>query len=113
MTIYINLLIITCLIVWVIDLTDVMDYFKKLIWRLVWGKKQYKQFRMKPLDCSLCMSWWIGIVYILLLKNFTIAMLGYVGLLSFLTPVIKDVLVMIKDMLVGLLNLIYKILRLE
>lgn len=109
----IKLLIITCLIVWIIDLTDIVTYLKKLIWKWVWNSKPYKEFTIKPLDCSLCMTWWIGLIYILVMGQFNILMIGLVGLFSFLTPVIRDGLNLIKDIFVKLINWLYKILGLE
>ncbi|HWV64368.1 hypothetical protein, partial [Chitinophaga sp.] len=33
----------------------------KFIKRKIWGKDSYKH-RLKPLDCQMCMGWWMGII---------------------------------------------------
>ena len=39
----------------------IIDEIKILIWK--WLRKEpYKEYRLKPLDCSLCMSFWIGLI---------------------------------------------------
>lgn len=109
-----DLLIMTCVIVWIIDLTDIVEVIKKQIWKYVWnGKKEYKEYTLKPIDCSLCMTWWTGLIYLIIVGKFNLMMIGLVGLLSFLTPVIRDGLNLIKDILINSINLIYKILHLE
>lgn len=109
-----DLLIMTCVIVWIIDLTDIIETIKKQIWKYVWnGKKEYKVYTLKPIDCSLCMTWWTGLIYLIIVGKFNLMMIGLVGLLSFLTPVIRDGLNLIKDILINSINLIYKILHLE
>lgn len=110
----IDLLILTCLIVWIEDLTDFVDTMKVKLWNWTYNHSvPYKPFTIKPFDCSLCLSFWIGLIYIVLAGQFTIPMIGYVGLLSFMTPVICDVLRMMKDIMVKIIDLVYKSLKLE
>ena len=107
----IDLLIITGIIVFITDLTDWWTSIKKLIWKFVFkNNKPYKEFPLKPFDCSLCSTFWIGLIYLLLTKSFTIPYIGYVALLAYLTPVIKDILFFIKDILTKAINTIYNIL---
>lgn len=109
-----DLLIMTCVIVWIIDLTDIVEVIKKQIWKYVWNeKKEYREYTLKPIDCSLCMTWWTGLIYLIIVGKFNLMMIGLVGLLSFLTPVVRDILILIKDILINSINLIYKILHLE
>lgn len=107
----VNLLIITAIIVFITDLTDFWEYVKKQIWKFAWGKsKPYKEYQLKILDCSLCQTWWIGLIYLLFTHQFTIPYIGYVALLAYLTPVIKDILYLIKDAFTKAIEVINNIL---
>lgn len=101
-----DILILTLFVVWVIDLTDFIPTFLKHLWNWIWeGKKPYPEdFNWENVSilfhipqCSLCASFWLGLFYILITQQLTFYMFGYVCLLSFLTPVLKDLLILIRD----------------
>ena len=108
----INLFILTCIIVFIIDLSGFVDEMVKRLYYKYIKVGDYHTLipKLKPLTCSLCLSFWAGIIYLLITSQFTILMLGYVCLLAFLTPIIGDILVMIKDALNKIINLIYKLI---
>lgn len=97
--ILLNLLIIQLIIVFIVDLSGVMEHIKKRIWKWLKGEKPYKDFEFKPFTCSTCMGWWIGLIYIICTGHFTILFIGYVALLSFLAPTFSNLLQLIKDIL--------------
>lgn len=110
---FIILLLITIATVIVIDLTDFVDSVKRGIWKWVWKeKREYRDFSLKPFDCSLCASWWIGLLYLIISGTLTLPLVVYQLFLSYLTPIIKDVIQMIKDMCVRILDMIYTYLSL-
>lgn len=108
----INLFILTCIIVFIIDLSGFVDEMVKRLYYKYIKVGDYHTLipKLKPLTCSLCLSFWAGIVYLLITSQFTVLMLGYVCLLAFLTPIIGDILVMIKDVINKIINLIYKLI---
>ena len=108
----INLFILTCIIVFVIDLSGFVDEMVKRLYYKYIKVGDYHSLipKLKPLTCSLCLSFWVGLIYLLITSQFTIMMIGYVCLLSFLTPIIGDILVMIKDVINKIINLIYKLI---
>lgn len=93
--IMINLLIISMMIVYVLDLSGFVDDGIQPFFRKHLGG----QLKTKPFLCSLCMTHHIGLIYILIVGKFSIAMWGYVCLLSFLTPVWYNLLVGLKEFL--------------
>lgn len=103
-----NLLLITLILVYVIDITGFVDTVKHWIWKWVFkGKnKEYRDFDFRPFSCSLCSSWWAGIIY-LCFTGFTWEMVAYVACLSYLTPVFKDALLFVKDLLIKIINDLY------
>ena len=108
----INLFILTCIIVFIIDLSGFVDEMVKRLYYKYIKVGDYHTLipKLKPLTCSLCLSFWAGLIYLLITSQFTVLMLGYVCLLSFLTPIIGDILVMIKDVINKIINLIYKLI---
>ena len=109
---YINLLIITAIIVWGIDVLGFIENFKEKIWRWAKNGKEYKYFSFKPFDCSLCTSWWVGLFILLIYNELTIPNIGYVALLSSLTPVIREFIFLLNDFFFKILKIIAKILNL-
>ena len=63
-------------------------------------------FEFKPFSCSLCMTFWTGIAYLLITGAFSIASFAVVCLAAFLTPTIKDALFTIRDLLTKMFNVI-------
>ena len=116
---YIDLLILTLITVFVIDISGFFREISKHIYRWIFDNKKempenfdwdYVSIFFHPLKCSLCASFWIGIIYILTTGTFTILNFGYVALLSFLTPVLKDILILVKDILTTITNIAFKYL---
>lgn len=97
MMIAINLLLITLIVVFVIDLTDAVDTLKGLIWKLIHPSTPYTEYSLKPFDCSLCSSWWIMLLYLLLINSFTIPYIALSALFSFLTPTFSNILIAVQD----------------
>lgn len=114
MSSYIILLLLTTACVIVVDLTDFIDSIKHMIWKWAWkGKKEYRDFEFKPFSCSLCLSWWTGLIYLLISWKITLTLVVYQLLLSFLTPVIKDALLTIKALIQKIIDTIWWYFNIE
>lgn len=105
---YTDLLMIATMWVVIIDTTDFYDRVTGGIRAALTGGKLRKPFYVKPFCCSLCMTWWSGVVYLLLTHSVSLLTLGYVLGLAFFTPTIKDVLLLVRDMLAKAVNEIYR-----
>lgn len=55
-----DLLLVQALIIWGVDCTDFMDSVKRQIG--IWTG--WEPRRLKPFDCSLCASFWGGVIFI-------------------------------------------------
>ena len=106
--ILLKLLIIQLIIVFIVDLSGVMEHIKRWIWKWLKGDKPYKDFEFKPFGCSLCMTFWVGLIYLLITHSFTIPYIAYVCLLAFLASTAASVLQLIKDTLDTLLYILDK-----
>jgi len=108
MIILLNLLILQLIIVFIVDLSGVMEHIKKRIWKWLKGDKPYKDFEFKPFGCSLCMTFWTGLIYLLITHSFTIPYIAYVCLLAFLASTTASLLQLLKDALDTLLYILDK-----
>lgn len=101
----IDLILIQLIIVFIIDLSGAVESFKLFISKILTkGKIQTTNFDLKPFTCSLCSTWWIGLIYLLICHSFTIPYIALVALLSFLTPLSSSILLLIKDLAIFLVN---------
>ena len=106
-----NLLLITCMAVFVIDLSGFVDEMVKRLHKKYVKVGDYHTLlpKLKPFTCSLCTSFWAGIIYLIVTHSLTIPYIAFTCLLAFLTPVIGDFMMWVKEALTALINTFYKI----
>lgn len=81
-----DLLLIQCIIVFITDISGITHYIKKWIWKYLRGTTNYPpSFELHLVECSLCQTWWIGLIYLIITHNISIPMIAYVAALSYLT----------------------------
>lgn len=102
--IYINILLITLIIVFIIDLSGFTQSVQNALKR--WLRLKTEPV-IKPFMCSLCMTWWTALIYIIATHNFTIPLIAYSALLAFLTPVFRDIIKLVQDFIISVINAIY------
>lgn len=59
--IFLDLLMITTIVCFLVDVSGIVDSIESMLSR--WRGKPCRL--IKPFSCSLCMSFWIGLIYIL------------------------------------------------
>lgn len=107
--IYINILLIAVIVVIVIDITDFIDNIKKLISSILTkGKITNSDYQLKPIDCSLCMTFWIGLIYLIIYNQLTLLNVSILLLIAVSTPIINDVIRLLQDIITKIINIIYK-----
>lgn len=63
-SIIIRCLMLLFIVVFIIDISGVVEVIKKTIFRVIMGKNvRYNGFNFKPFDCSLCMTFWTISLY--------------------------------------------------
>ena len=106
-----SLLFITVICVFIIDISGAVDSLKSgLKWIFTKGKMKGSDYRLKPIDCSLCASFWIGIIYLLIIGKFTLFYLTMVCLFACFSGLIKDSILLIEDIVRKIIQLIYKLI---
>lgn len=104
----IKLLLLTCVVVFIIDLSGIIEELERILGK--WLKA--KIVIPKPISCSLCMTWWIGLIYIIVCGYLNLPYIAYVALLSFLTTTIYNILILIRDIVNKIITITYKYLKL-
>ena len=106
--ILLKLLTINLVLILVIDMSGFVPEFKRLISK--WLTKDHistDSYRLKPFDCSYCMTFWCTMLYIIITQQFTTVNILFVVMLTHLTDVTRQAMLLIKDILIKLIDTIY------
>ena len=105
-----NLLMISAIVCFIVDVSGIIDTLKKALWKKYVKVGDWKNMSLKPLSCSLCMTWWTTLIYIIATGHFTIPYIALCALLSLVSSNITDCLQLIKDILTYIVTWIYRLL---
>lgn len=95
--IYLNLFLITLIVVLVIDISGFYEEMYLMIKRwLTKGRFTEEVKYIKPFSCSLCSSWWINLIYIIITGNFSLLLVAYILGLAVFTPIMKELILFIR-----------------
>ena len=101
----IDILLLAVIVVIIIDISGITDSIKSLIKRIVTkGMMSDPNYSLKPLDCSFCITFWSGVVYMLITHSLSLWMTAYLLGICVLTPVIKDIFILIRETLLKIIN---------
>lgn len=101
----IDILLIAVICVIIIDLSGVTDSIKSTLKRIVTkGRMSDPNYSLKPIDCSFCITFWTGLIYMLITHSLTLWMTAYLLCICVMTPVIKDILILIKETLLKIIR---------
>lgn len=96
MNIYLQLTLLSALVVFVVDLSGFTDAWTGALAR--WLHRPHIR-PVKPFSCSLCMTWWCGLVWAIVAGQFRLPVVAFVALLAYLTPVISMLLYALREAL--------------
>jgi hypothetical protein len=101
MQIYIDLLLVALITIYIVDISGFTESWRG------WCATKLHISHLKPLppfDCSLCMTWWVCLIYALCTGQLTLPVIAYSALLSHLSNPIGEALIFIRECLTWLLN---------
>lgn len=104
-----NLFIISIIWVLILDLSGFSQTIDRTLYKIFYKGRPYREdAHFKPFDCSLCMTWWTGLLYLLI--THTLSLLNIAILLAFAwsTTMEKDIFIFIKDLVTKFLDLLYR-----
>ena len=105
MKIYIDLLMVAVITIYIVDLSGFTDTWLKVLSHYMGRKIQ----ELKPFSCSLCMVWWVCLIYAVIVGNLTIPIVALIALLSLLSVPCGQLLILIRE---AFLKVIYKLMDL-
>lgn len=91
--VYVNLLALAMVVAYITELSGIIDSLK-------WSLSKWLGVtvsRLKPFDCSLCMTWWCGLIYIICVGECSVINIAVVALLSALAHNIAEAIMLISD----------------
>lgn len=106
MNTYIDILLIAAIYVFALDISGFWQEATAALKGLLTKGAFHTPITLKPFSCSLCMTFWTGVVYLLFVRQFTLPNIAFVALVAWLTPRIKDILLLADSLLAALFNLI-------
>ena len=94
-----DLALITLIIVYLVDLSGGVSSLKQFIWEYCLdGKGKYPcSFRLRPLDCSLCLTWWTGLVYLWITQKFGLESVALVAMFSYFSSQLAFLLRLVSE----------------
>ena len=92
-----NLFSILIISVIVIDISGFVHSIKVVIGKYLGISPN--SFRIKPFDCSFCMTFWASMIYLLAAGRFTLVNIAVVLLLCCLTTPLKNLVMSVRDKL--------------
>ena len=92
---WIDLLLLCLVVIFIVDISGWTDTW--LGWLSRWLGHTVKEF--KPFTCSLCMTWWTGLIYLLITGRLCITLVAYVALLAWLSFPLSQLLIFIRELL--------------
>lgn len=98
---YLDLLLVAVITIYIVDLSGFTESWRSALTRLLKAKDLKP---MRPFDCSLCMTWWICIIYSIIAGTFSLPILAYIAALSFFSLPIGQLMIFIREGLTFLIN---------
>lgn len=108
-----NLFIISIIWVLILDLSGFARTIDKTLYKIFYPKRPYREdAHFKPFDCSLCMTWWTGLLYLLITHTLSLLNIAILLVFAWSTTMEKDIFILIKDLVTKLLDLLYETFKL-
>ena len=89
----IDLILVALVTIYIVDLSG----FTETLLKVISAYKGRKITELKPFTCSLCMVWWVCLIYAAIVGNLTIPVVALIALLSLLSVPAGQLLILIRE----------------
>ena len=104
-----NLFLISIIVVCIVDISGFIDTLKSALNKVITkGKFSNSNFSLKPIDCSLCMVFWAGLIYLIYCNSISLLNIAILLLIAISTPIINDIIRLLQDLIIKLIQVIEK-----
>lgn len=96
----IDIILVALVTIYIVDLSG----FTETLLKVISAYKGRKITELKPFSCSLCMVWWVCLIYAVIVGNLTIPVVALIALLSLLSVPLGQLLMLIRDAFLKVIN---------
>ena len=102
----IDLILVALVTIYIVDLSGFTETWLSFLSHY----KGRKITELKPFSCSLCMVWWVCLIYAAIVGNLTIPVVALIALLSFLSIPCGQLLMLIREAILKVINKLMNLL---
>ena len=102
----IDLILVALVTIYIVDLSG----FTETLLKVISAYKGRKITELKPFSCSLCMVWWVCLIFLLVTGNLTLPMVAFSALLSFLSVPLGQMMHLIRETILKVINKLMELL---
>ena len=99
-----EILLLAAIVVFVVDLSGFTESWRRPFSDWLHRKTGYMIKHFPPFDCSLCLTFWAGLIWIAVRNAFTLPNVAFVCLAAYLTIPIGTTLSALRDLLLAVVN---------
>ena len=96
----IDLILVALVTIYIVDLSGFTETWLSFLSHY----KGRKITELKPFSCSLCMVWWVCLIYAAIVGNLTIPVVALIALLSLLSVPCGHLLMLIREVFLKVIN---------
>ena len=89
----IDIILVALVTIYIVDLSGFTETWLSILSHY----KNRKITELKPFSCSLCMVWWVCLIYAAIVGNLTIPVVALIALLSLLSVPCGQLLILIRE----------------
>lgn len=97
----IDLIFVALITIYIVDLSGFTDTWLKVLSAYKGRKIQ----ELKPFSCSLCMVWWVCLIYSLVAGICSIPVVAFIAFLSFLSIPLGQLLILVREAILKVINI--------
>ena len=102
----IDIILVALVTIYIVDLSG----FTETWLNILSNYRGRKITGLKPFSCSLCMVWWVCLIFSLVTGECSIPMVAFIALLSFLSVPLGQLLILIRDAFLKVINKLMELL---
>lgn len=102
--ILINIVLISLIWVFILDISGFWNEITSMITSWMTKGAVKKPFTMKPFSCSLCMTFWTSLIYVICINHFTLPIVAFICLMAYMTGVEQQVILTIEALIMKLIE---------
>ena len=96
----IDLIFVALVTIYIVDLSG----FTETLLKVISAYKGRKITELKPFTCSICMVWWVCLIYAAIVGNLTIPVVALIAFLSLLSVPCGQLLMLIREVFLKVIN---------